>query len=125
MGKKQYRVDGHLDSSSESEEEESENSSSSSSESEKEEEKEESIKSSSDSSTKEGLEPEDKELCSDDDLHEKDTDCFDSENIIMCQYDVVKKGKKKNTWVIKLCNGVMNVRNRDYIFTKATGEATW
>lgn len=125
-----YRVDGHndldtfeikLDSSSESEEESDQNESSSSSESEKEEEKEVSSSSSSESSGGK-LAQEEKPLGSDDDLS-NDEDIFTAENTMLCQYDVVRRNKGR--WTIKLTNGVMNVRNRDYIFTKASGEVAW
>jgi len=48
---------------------------------------------------------------------------FETENVIVCQYD--KISRTKNKWRFTLKSGVMNIEGRDYVFSKATGEADW
>jgi transcription initiation factor TFIIA large subunit len=64
-------------------------------------------------------------LCSDDDVsdEEEPTELFDTENVVVCQYD--KISRTKNKWRFILKSGVMNIGGRDYVFSKATGEADW
>lgn len=95
-------------------------------------------------------------LNSDDDLTEPGTpdsnaDLFDTDNVIVCQYDKVMGNfdqnnisfvevvyifihflyKKiqitriKNRWKFHLKDGIMNINARDYMFCKANGDAEW
>lgn len=63
-------------------------------------------------------------LCSDDDVSDDEPEkLFETENVVVCQYD--KISRTKNKWRFILKSGVMNVEGRDYVFSKATGEADW
>jgi transcription initiation factor TFIIA large subunit len=63
-------------------------------------------------------------LCSDDDVSEDEpTELFDTENVVVCQYDRISR--TKNKWRFILKSGVMNIDGRDYVFSKATGDADW
>ncbi|XP_024860988.1 TFIIA-alpha and beta-like factor [Kryptolebias marmoratus] len=63
-------------------------------------------------------------LNSGDDVVEQDTpDLFDTENVIVCQYDKIHRSK--NRWKFHLKDGVMCYSGRDYVFSKAVGEAEW
>lgn len=89
-------------------------------------------------------------LNSGDDVIEQDIpDLFDTDNVIVCQYDkvsaflasVVKNRvqftvyililflwqihRSKNRWKFHLKDGVMCYGGRDYVFSKAVGEAEW
>lgn len=67
-------------------------------------------------------------LNSDDDLTEPGTpdsnaDLFDTDNVIVCQYDKITR--IKNRWKFHLKDGIMNINARDYMFCKANGDAEW
>lgn len=63
-------------------------------------------------------------LNSDDDIQEEDpTDVFDTENIVVCQFEKIKRAR--NLWKLYLKNGVMNLNGRDYVFKQASGEVQW
>ncbi|MEQ2276511.1 hypothetical protein XENORESO_001457 [Xenotaenia resolanae] len=63
-------------------------------------------------------------LNSGDDVVEQDIpDLFDTDNVIVCQYDKIHRSK--NRWKFHLKDGVMSYGGRDYVFSKATGEAEW
>ncbi|XP_037321949.1 TFIIA-alpha and beta-like factor [Pungitius pungitius] len=63
-------------------------------------------------------------LNSGDDVVEQDIpDLFDTDNVIVCQYDKIHRSK--NRWKFHLKDGVMCYGGRDYIFSKAVGEAEW
>eukprot|EP01083_Nonionella_stella_P012990 36686_1 len=63
------------------------------------------------------------ELCSaDDDSDVEDAD-LETEDIILCQYDKVMR--KKDTWKIKFCDGIMKLDGKDHAFRKATGIFVW
>ncbi|XP_057703280.1 TFIIA-alpha and beta-like factor isoform X1 [Corythoichthys intestinalis] len=63
-------------------------------------------------------------LNSGDDVFEQDvTDLFDSETVIVCQYDKIHRSK--NRWKFHLKDGVMCYGGRDYVFSKAVGEVEW
>lgn len=88
-------------------------------------------------------------LNSGDDVIEQDIpDLFDTENVIVCQYDKVgtfslsarqppgprlmmsslsglQIHRSKNRWKFHLKDGVMSYGGRDYVFSKAVGEAEW
>ncbi|XP_076807730.1 transcription initiation factor IIA subunit 1-like [Clavelina lepadiformis] len=63
-------------------------------------------------------------LCSDDDDEEEDpVELFDTDNVIVCQYDKIHRAKAR--WKFHLKVGIMNLNGHDYVFQKATGEADW
>jgi len=63
-------------------------------------------------------------LCSDDDVSDDEpAELFDTDNVVVCQYD--KISRTKNKWRFILKSGVMNIEGRDYVFSKATGDADW
>lgn len=84
-------------------------------------------KGNNDNSEYEGKEDPDP-LNSDDDLTEPGTpdsnsDMFDTDNVIVCQYDKITR--IKNRWKFHLKDGIMNINTRDYLFSKANGDAEW
>ncbi|XP_066552648.1 TFIIA-alpha and beta-like factor [Amia ocellicauda] len=69
-------------------------------------------------------EVEDDPLNSGDDVSEQDVpDLFDTDNVIVCQYDKIHRSK--NRWKFYLKDGVMSFGGKDYAFSKAIGEAEW
>lgn len=63
-------------------------------------------------------------LNSDDDVSEEDQmDLFDTDNVVVCQYDKITRSRNK--WKFHLKDGIMNLRGRDYIFQRAMGDAEW
>ncbi|GAV05768.1 hypothetical protein RvY_15848 [Ramazzottius varieornatus] len=48
---------------------------------------------------------------------------FETENILVCQYDKITR--VKNKYKINLKLGIMTVNDKDYVFNKCTGEAEW
>lgn len=73
----------------------------------------------------EGAELEDEDpLNSDDDVSDDDpTDLFDTDNVVVCQFD--KIARSRNKWKFHLKDGIMNLKGKDYVFQKANGEAEW
>ncbi|KAK3710401.1 hypothetical protein QZH41_012321 [Actinostola sp. cb2023] len=59
----------------------------------------------------------------DDDSDDGATDLFDTENVVVCQFE--KIARSRNRWKFHLKDGIMNVKGKDYIFHRATGEAEW
>lgn len=63
-------------------------------------------------------------LNSGDDVSEEDpVQLFDSDNIIVCQFDKINRSKAR--WKFLLKEGIMNIRGKDYVFSRAQGEADW
>ncbi|MEE6474256.1 hypothetical protein FKM82_010323 [Ascaphus truei] len=63
-------------------------------------------------------------LNSGDDVSEQEVpDMFDTDNVIVCQYDKIHRSKNK--WKFYLKDGVMSFGGKDYVFSKAIGEAEW
>nr|XP_023676912.1 TFIIA-alpha and beta-like factor [Paramormyrops kingsleyae] len=63
-------------------------------------------------------------LNSGDDVSEQDVpDLFDTDNVVVCQYDKIHRSK--NRWKFYLKDGVMCFGGKDYVFSKAVGEAEW
>ncbi|XP_028352505.1 TFIIA-alpha and beta-like factor [Physeter macrocephalus] len=63
-------------------------------------------------------------LNSGDDVSEQDVlDLFDTDNVIVCQYEKIHRSKNK--WKFYLKDGVMCFGGRDYVFAKAVGDAEW
>jgi hypothetical protein len=56
---------------------------------------------------------------SDDDPQE----VFETENVVICQYD--KLSRVKTNWKFQLKDGIMNLNGKDYLFSRATGDAAW
>lgn len=59
----------------------------------------------------------------DDVSDEEDQELFDTENVVVCQYDKIHRSKNK--WKFHLKDGIMNLNGRDYVFSKAIGDAEW
>ncbi|XP_066517313.1 TFIIA-alpha and beta-like factor isoform X2 [Hoplias malabaricus] len=63
-------------------------------------------------------------LNSGDDVSDQDIpEIFDTENVIVCQYDKIHRSK--NRWKFYLKDGVMCYAGKEYVFSKAVGEAEW
>ncbi|NXH39913.1 TF2AY factor, partial [Dicaeum eximium] len=63
-------------------------------------------------------------LNSGDDVSEQDiADLFDTDNVIVCQYEKIHR--TKNKWKFYLKDGVMSIEGKDHVFAKATGDAEW
>ncbi|XP_060686856.1 stonin-1-like [Hemiscyllium ocellatum] len=63
-------------------------------------------------------------LNSGDDVSEQEVpDLFDTDNVIVCQYDKIHRSKNK--WKFYLKDGIMTFNGRDYVFSKAVGDAEW
>ena len=63
-------------------------------------------------------------LGSEDDISDEDpADLFDTENVVVCQYDKITRSRNK--WKFHLKDGIMNLNGRDYVFQRATGDAEW
>ncbi|NWV56605.1 TF2AY factor, partial [Daphoenositta chrysoptera] len=63
-------------------------------------------------------------LNSSDDVSEQDiADLFDTDNVIVCQYEKIHR--TKNKWKFHLKDGVMSIEGKDHVFAKATGDAEW
>nr|XP_006632195.1 PREDICTED: transcription initiation factor IIA subunit 1 isoform X2 [Lepisosteus oculatus] len=59
----------------------------------------------------------------DDVSDEEGQELFDTENVVVCQYDKIHRSKNK--WKFHLKDGIMNLNGRDYVFSKAIGDAEW
>ncbi|XP_054758655.1 transcription initiation factor IIA subunit 1-like [Lytechinus pictus] len=71
-----------------------------------------------------GGEDEEDPLNSADDVSDEDpADLFESENVVVCQYD--KINRNRNKWKFTLKHGIMNLKGKDYVFNKSTGDADW
>ncbi|NXD36818.1 TF2AY factor, partial [Copsychus sechellarum] len=63
-------------------------------------------------------------LNSGDDVSEQDiADLFDTDNVIVCQYEKIHR--TKNKWKFFLKDGVMSIEGKDHVFAKAIGDAEW
>ncbi|XP_002131438.2 transcription initiation factor IIA subunit 1-like [Ciona intestinalis] len=63
-------------------------------------------------------------LCSADDGSDDDpVELFDTDNVVVCQYDKIHRAKCR--WKFNLKVGIMNLNGKDLVFQKATGEAEW
>ncbi|NWS73224.1 TF2AY factor, partial [Crotophaga sulcirostris] len=63
-------------------------------------------------------------LNSGDDVSEQDVaDLFDTDNVIVCQFDKIHRSKNK--WKFYLKDGVMSLEGKDHVFAKAVGDAEW
>ncbi|KAJ8938221.1 hypothetical protein NQ318_007643 [Aromia moschata] len=60
---------------------------------------------------------EEEPLNSEDDVTDDDpTDLFDTDNIVVCQYDKIIRNRNK--WKFYLKDGIMNLNGQDYVFQK-------
>ncbi|KAI5700541.1 hypothetical protein M8J75_000257 [Diaphorina citri] len=66
---------------------------------------------------------EDEPLNSSDDVSEEDPALFDTDNIVVCQYDKITRSRNK--WKFYLKDGIMNLNGKDFVFLKANGDADW
>ncbi|XP_054273045.1 transcription initiation factor IIA subunit 1-like [Macrosteles quadrilineatus] len=67
---------------------------------------------------------EEEPLNSGDDVSEEDpTDMFDTDNVVVCQYDKITRSRNK--WKFYLKDGIMNLGGKDFVFQKANGDAEW
>lgn len=63
-------------------------------------------------------------LNSNDDVSDEETgEAPDPENVVVCQYDKITR--VRNKWKFNLKDGIMNLKGKDYVFMKATGEGEW
>ncbi|KAB0801236.1 hypothetical protein PPYR_05590 [Photinus pyralis] len=68
--------------------------------------------------------PEEEPLNSEDDVTDEDpSDVFDTDNVVVCQYDKITRSRNK--WKFHLKDGIMNLNGEDFVFQKATGDAEW
>lgn len=70
-----------------------------------------------------GGEEEDPLNSGDDVSDEEPTELFETENVIVCQYDKITRSRNK--WKFHLKDGIMNLQGRDYVFQRASGDAEW
>ncbi|KAL7730260.1 hypothetical protein ACLKA6_016522 [Drosophila palustris] len=67
---------------------------------------------------------EEEPLNSEDDVTDEDSaEVFDTDNVIVCQYDKITRSRNK--WKFYLKDGIMNMRGKDYVFQKSNGDAEW
>ena len=67
---------------------------------------------------------EEEPLKSEDDVNDEEgQELFDTDNVAACQF--YKIHRSKNKWKFPLKDGIMNLNGRDYIFSKAIGDAEW
>ncbi|XP_059481072.1 transcription initiation factor IIA subunit 1 [Neocloeon triangulifer] len=67
---------------------------------------------------------EEEPLNSGDDVSDEDVaEQFDTDNVVVCQYDKVTRSR--NRWKFYLKDGIMNLNGRDFVFQKANGDAEW
>lgn len=59
----------------------------------------------------------------DDVSDEEPGDMFDTDNVVVCQYDKITRSRNK--WKFYLKDGIMNLAGKDYVFQKANGDAEW
>merc|ERR1739838_734771 len=79
-----------------------------------------------DDDDEEDEEDDDEEDDDDDDdvsTDEDPTELFDTDNVVVCQYDKIHRTKSR--WKFNLKVGIMSLNGRDHVFQKATGEANW
>ncbi|XP_018319063.1 transcription initiation factor IIA subunit 1-like [Agrilus planipennis] len=69
--------------------------------------------------------PEEEPLGSEDDITDEEdpSDLFDTDNVIVCQYEKITR--IRNKWKFHLKYGIMNLNGEDYVFQKADGDAEW
>jgi transcription initiation factor TFIIA large subunit len=86
---------------------------------------------------------EEEPLNSEDDVTDEDAaDLFETDNVVVCQYDKVSEtlrncsilnlsfcdlqiNRSRNKWKFYLKDGIMNLGGKDYVFQKSNGDAEW
>ncbi|KAA0191826.1 Transcription initiation factor IIA subunit 1, partial [Fasciolopsis buskii] len=69
-------------------------------------------------------EEEEEPLNSEDDVSDEEPEVlFESDNVVVCQYDKIHHSR--NRWRLHLKDGIMAINGRDLVFQKAVGEAEW
>lgn len=67
---------------------------------------------------------EEEPLNSGDDVSEEDvSELFDTDNVVVCQYEKIHRNKNK--WKFQLKDGIMNLNGKDAVFHKGVGDAEW
>lgn len=67
---------------------------------------------------------EEEPLNSEDDVSDEDgAELFDTDNVVVCQYDKITRSRNK--WKFYLKDGIMNIGGKDYVFQKSNGDAEW
>ncbi|GBP15349.1 Transcription initiation factor IIA subunit 1 [Eumeta japonica] len=67
---------------------------------------------------------EEEPLNSGDDVSDEEPgDMFDTDNVVVCQYDKITRSRNK--WKFYLKDGIMNLAGKDYVFQRANGDAEW
>lgn len=67
---------------------------------------------------------EEEPLNSGDDVSEEDpSEMFETDNVVVCQYDKITR--TRNKWKFYLKDGIMNLGGKDYVFQKSNGDAEW
>ncbi|XP_030370065.1 transcription initiation factor IIA subunit 1 isoform X2 [Scaptodrosophila lebanonensis] len=67
---------------------------------------------------------EEEPLNSEDDVTDEEAgEMFETDNVIVCQYDKITRSRNK--WKFYLKDGIMNMRGKDYVFQKSNGDAEW
>jgi transcription initiation factor TFIIA large subunit len=46
-------------------------------------------------------------------------------DLLVCQFEKVKHLANRDTWKVVLRDGILRINQRDYVFSKATGEFEW
>lgn len=87
---------------------------------------------------------EEEPLNSEDDVTDEDAaDLFETDNVVVCQYDKVSLvfvrclmlnlnivldpqiNRSRNKWKFYLKDGIMSLGGKDYVFQKSNGDAEW
>ncbi|KAA3674181.1 uncharacterized protein DEA37_0004830 [Paragonimus westermani] len=72
----------------------------------------------------EEAEEDEEPLNSGDDVSDEEPEVlFESDNVVVCQYDKIHRSR--NRWRFHLKDGIMAINGRDHVFQKAVGEAEW
>ncbi|OTF73790.1 transcription initiation factor IIA subunit 1-like protein [Euroglyphus maynei] len=59
-----------------------------------------------------------------DDVSDEDpVELFETDNVVVCQYDKVTR--TRNKWKFYFKDGIMNLKGKDYVFSRALGDAEW
>jgi len=67
---------------------------------------------------------EEEPLNSEDDVTDEDSsELFETDNVVVCQYDKITRSRNK--WKFYLKDGIMNIGGKDYVFQKSNGDAEW
>ncbi|XP_058055463.1 transcription initiation factor IIA subunit 1 isoform X2 [Anopheles bellator] len=67
---------------------------------------------------------EEEPLNSEDDVTDEDaSDLFETDNVVVCQYDKITRSRNK--WKFYLKDGIMHINGKDFVFQKSNGDAEW